>query len=88
MFKPFFNNLFHMIICKRIVYNLSLSAEFHQVGKTQRFRLSGACPPPCARALSRQLRSVCSDMPSSRDTFVIDSLLGGRKRLRIASFNS
>ena len=39
MFKPFFNNLFHMIIRKRIVYNLSLSAEFHQVSKTQRFKL-------------------------------------------------
>ena len=35
-----------------------------------------------------QFRKVCSDMPSSFDIFVMDSLLGGSILLRSASFNS
>ena len=41
-----------------------------------------------ALALSRQLRSVCSDIPSSLDILLMDSLLGGSILLNKASLSS
>ena len=35
MLKSLVNNLFHMIICQRVVNYLRFSTEFYQIRKTQ-----------------------------------------------------